>query len=63
MPIAPHEDTVICPYDPHHKILRARLAVHLVKCSKQHPNANLVTCSYDSTHRYTTSTSADPDIR
>lgn len=45
------EDILTCPYDPSHQIMRCRFQVHLVRCRKSFPNAEMVVCPFDVTHR------------
>lgn len=45
------QTTIQCPYDKSHFILAHRMAVHLLKCEKQHQDVALVSCVYDKTHR------------
>ncbi|XP_014205791.1 uncharacterized protein LOC106637508 [Copidosoma floridanum] len=45
-----HDPHVNCPYDESHRILRSRLAFHLTRCSKNHPNAKKKQCPYDVRH-------------
>lgn len=48
-----HPDTVvICPYDANHKISRARLQRHLVKCERNFPEGYMEICPYNATHRF-----------
>jgi len=47
-----YEDTVICPYNKCHVILRQRIQTHLIKCARSHPDIKLETCPFDVTHRY-----------
>lgn len=46
-----YEDTVICPYNKSHIILRERIQFHLVRCRRSHPNIKLETCPFDLVHR------------
>ena len=41
---------VTCPYNRAHQIRPERIHYHLVKCAKQHPEADLVICPYNATH-------------
>lgn len=41
---------VICPYDKAHRILRARLIVHLLRCARNHPSSKMVRCPFNSSH-------------
>lgn len=47
-----YDDTVICPYNKCHVILRSRIQTHLIKCAKQHPEIKLDTCPFDVTHKF-----------
>lgn len=47
-----YEDTVICPYNKCHKILRSRIQTHLIKCAKSNPHIQLERCPFDVTHHY-----------
>lgn len=49
--LAGYDDTVICPYNKCHVILRHRIQTHLVKCARSHPDIILETCPFDVTHR------------
>lgn len=40
-----------CPYEISHMIMRKRFQVHLVRCRKSHPKAEVVTCPFNITHR------------
>lgn len=46
-----YEETVICPYNKCHVILKSRISMHLSKCAKQHPEIKLEECPFDTTHR------------
>lgn len=46
-----YDDTVICPYNKCHVILRHRIQTHLVKCARANPDIKLETCPFDVTHR------------
>ena len=39
-----------CPYDPGHPILSHRMAQHIIKCRKNHPEVNMKTCVFNATH-------------
>ena len=43
-------DLVQCPYDKSHRILPHRFQVHLVRCRKNFPLAQVVTCPFNVTH-------------
>lgn len=45
-----YNNTVTCPYNKSHNILRERFQTHLVKCSKSYPNIILKTCPFNTTH-------------
>lgn len=47
-----YNDTVICPYNKCHVILKSRIQTHLVKCARTYPDVELETCPFDVTHRY-----------
>lgn len=47
-----YEETVICPYNKCHVIMKSRIQTHLVKCAKQHPEIVLDTCPFDITHKF-----------
>ena len=40
-----------CPYNSSHKIAKDRIQTHLVKCRRNHPEADLVVCPYNASHR------------
>lgn len=44
------DDMVECPYDKAHRMLRKRLAKHLIKCRVNHPDAELQKCPFNNTH-------------
>uniref|UniRef100_A0A2C9LQW8 CHHC U11-48K-type domain-containing protein n=1 Tax=Biomphalaria glabrata TaxID=6526 RepID=A0A2C9LQW8_BIOGL len=44
------DDTVICPYDPAHVILKKSLQNHLIKCRENHKRSRKVTCKFNKTH-------------
>lgn len=44
------QQCVLCPYNPAHEVLVHRLAKHIARCKKQHPNANMVVCPYNRLH-------------
>lgn len=50
--LAGYEETVICPYNKCHVILRHRFQTHLVKCARSYPDIKLEMCPFDSTHRF-----------
>ncbi|XP_031628560.1 gametocyte-specific factor 1-like [Contarinia nasturtii] len=47
-----YENTVVCPYNKCHIILKSRIQTHLIKCAKQHPEIVLETCRFDVTHKF-----------
>lgn len=44
------EKYVTCPYDKVHRILRARLNVHLMRCARNHTGSKLVRCPFNNNH-------------
>ena len=50
MPLLPWEKTITCPYNISHQITEGRLQRHLVKCRRNHPNADVVICKFNSSH-------------
>lgn len=46
-----YEDSVVCPYNKSHIILRHRLQTHLIKCARSNPHIQLELCPFDVTHR------------
>ncbi|XP_023713406.1 uncharacterized protein LOC111867628 isoform X1 [Cryptotermes secundus] len=47
----PIEDPIVqCQYDPSHSVLKSRLQMHLVKCSRNHPLANKAICPFNAVH-------------
>ncbi|XP_017059496.1 gametocyte-specific factor 1 homolog [Drosophila ficusphila] len=46
------EKHVICPYDKAHRIMPNRLAVHLIRCSRNFPSTEMVHCPFNVTHLY-----------
>ncbi|XP_018023304.1 golgin subfamily A member 6-like protein 7 [Hyalella azteca] len=42
---------VSCPYNAAHRINPNRLAIHILKCSKSHPQIKMETCPFNATHR------------
>ena len=50
MPLLPWEKTITCPYNISHQITEGRLQRHLVKCRRNHPNADVVICEFNSSH-------------
>jgi len=45
-----YDETVICPHNESHLILKSRLQRHLIRCTPRHPNNDKVTCPFNSTH-------------
>lgn len=45
------EETVSCPYNKAHQIIRKRMQTHLVKCSKNYQDTNLQVCIYNAVHK------------
>lgn len=45
-----YDETVECPYNKSHNILKSRIQTHLVKCRKSYPNAVKETCTFNPTH-------------
>ena len=51
MPLLPWEKTLTCPYNPAHQITKERIQFHLVKCRRNHPEADdIETCPYNASH-------------
>lgn len=46
-----NERRIQCPYESSHLIIDNRMAIHLVKCRRSHPNTKKVTCLYNATHQ------------
>jgi len=44
------EDVVVCPYDRAHKVTKARLPYHLVKCRRNHPEIPMQVCFFNLDH-------------
>lgn len=44
------EKYVTCPSDKVHRMLRARLNVHLMRCARNYSGSKLVRCPFNSTH-------------
>ncbi|XP_037043512.1 gametocyte-specific factor 1-like isoform X1 [Bradysia coprophila] len=47
-----YENTVVCPYNKCHVVLKSRFQIHLSKCAKQYPFLEVVTCPYDLMHKF-----------
>lgn len=47
-----YDETVACPYNKSHVILKSRLQTHLVKCARNYPDIRLVLCPFNVTHRF-----------
>ncbi|KAH8255804.1 hypothetical protein KR038_011096 [Drosophila bunnanda] len=45
-----HKDFVVCPYNSCHRLLKSRLAVHLVRCSRSYPSAQMMQCIKKNSH-------------
>lgn len=45
-----YEETVQCPYEKSHIILKHRFQTHLIKCKRSHPDIQLEICPFDQTH-------------
>lgn len=41
---------IVCPYDASHRIRPVRLALHLLRCARNHQGSNLVRCPFNSCH-------------
>ena len=41
-----------CPYDPNHMVASRRFAIHLKECERRPTAPSLVTCKYNSQHRF-----------
>lgn len=54
-PLAGYEETVICPYDKCHVIMKHRIQTHLIKCARNHAHIKLEVCPFDATHRFQSS--------
>ncbi|XP_031627943.1 gametocyte-specific factor 1 homolog [Contarinia nasturtii] len=50
--LAGYSETVICPYNKCHVILKERIQTHLVKCARSYPNIQLEICPFNATHRF-----------
>jgi len=44
------EKTITCPYNIAHQITEGRLQRHLVKCRRNHPDAEVVICKFNCSH-------------
>ncbi|KAM7348290.1 gametocyte-specific factor 1 homolog [Cochliomyia hominivorax] len=49
--IGSETDLLTCPYNESHLILRKRFQVHLIRCRRSYPNAAVVVCPFNVTHR------------
>lgn len=49
--IGSETDLLMCPYNESHLILRKRFQVHLIRCRRSYPNAPMVVCPFNVTHR------------
>ncbi|KAL3280144.1 hypothetical protein HHI36_017644 [Cryptolaemus montrouzieri] len=45
------EAKITCPYDKSHFIRKSKMGAHLVKCAKNFPDAEVVVCDFNVTHR------------
>ncbi|KAH8338260.1 hypothetical protein KR074_011963, partial [Drosophila pseudoananassae] len=43
---------ISCPYDPLHRLMPERFALHLIRCARNHPGSNLLRCPFNSTHLF-----------
>ena len=50
MPILPHEDYCVCPYDRSHHVLPHRFAKHLWKCARNYTGTDVISCVYGCSH-------------
>ncbi len=50
MPFLSTDNVVSCPYDKSHQVLRHKLSQHLVRCARQHPDARMSVCPFNSAH-------------
>ena len=55
MPFLKTDDTVFCPYNRSHEVLRSKLLTHLSKCRRQHPDVDLVICPFNASHHVASS--------
>lgn len=46
-----YNETVVCPYNKAHVILRSRFLTHLARCARNYPHSELVECPFDFRHR------------
>lgn len=46
-----YKETVVCPYNKAHVILKSRFMTHLIKCEKNYPDSELIKCPFDTSHR------------
>nr|XP_008196538.1 PREDICTED: gametocyte-specific factor 1 homolog [Tribolium castaneum] len=46
------DDFVSCPFNPQHRMLKANLQHHIIKCMKNYPD--YVPCIYNAMHRFPT---------
>ncbi|XP_017019195.1 gametocyte-specific factor 1 homolog [Drosophila kikkawai] len=51
--IVPETKLVECPFDKSHRLLPSRLAVHLIRCSRNYPSSKQVSCTLNTTHIHT----------
>ena len=45
-----HEETLTCPYNRSHQILKSKMTVHLVRCRRSNLNALVDICPFNSSH-------------
>ncbi|XP_063702692.1 gametocyte-specific factor 1-like [Culicoides brevitarsis] len=50
MSVIPDDEVMICPFNPHHIILRHRMPYHIVKCKKNYTGPELVICHFNALH-------------
>ncbi|KAH8256060.1 hypothetical protein KR026_006027 [Drosophila bipectinata] len=47
---------IACPYDPLHRLMPERFALHLIRCAKNHPGSKMVRCPFNNTHLFSSDT-------
>ena len=45
-----HEETLTCPYNPSHQILKSKMTVHLVRCRRSNLDKKVDICPFNSSH-------------
>ena len=45
-----HEETLTCPYNPSHQILKSKMTVHLVRCRRSNLDKKVEICPFNSSH-------------